>query len=86
VGSIPHESKVIPMTDNCIRPAPRALGLRRKRQCGVPFSYEERLKINRCSGRRDKEVLGRTLNCLILEGRNGMVVIPCLGWMNAGLG
>jgi hypothetical protein len=44
VGSIPHESKVILITDNWIRPALRALALPRKRQCGVPFSYEERQK------------------------------------------
>jgi hypothetical protein len=34
--------KAFPITDNWIRPAPRASGLRRKRQCGVSFSYEER--------------------------------------------
>jgi hypothetical protein len=44
VGSIPHESKFIPITDNWIRPAPRATGLRQKRQCDVPFSYRERQK------------------------------------------
>jgi hypothetical protein len=44
VGSIPHESKVILITDNWIRLAPRASGLRRKRQCGVPFSSEKRQK------------------------------------------
>jgi hypothetical protein len=42
VGSIPHKSKVILISDNWIRPAPRASGLRRKEQCGVPFLYEER--------------------------------------------
>ena len=31
----------IPKTDNWIRPATRTPGLRQKRQCGVPSSYEE---------------------------------------------
>jgi hypothetical protein len=44
VGSIPHKSKVIPIIDNWIRPTPRDSGLRRIRQGGVPFSYEERKK------------------------------------------
>jgi hypothetical protein len=34
---------VVPETDKWIRPTPRAPGLRRKRECGVPSSYEERL-------------------------------------------
>jgi hypothetical protein len=46
MGSIPHEIKVVPSTDNWIRPAPRASGLRRKQQCGVPFSFVERQKTN----------------------------------------
>jgi hypothetical protein len=46
VGSIPHESKVIPITDNWIRLAPRATGLRRKQACvgndSVVFPYHVR--------------------------------------------
>jgi hypothetical protein len=44
VGSIHHENRVILKTDVWIRPAPRAMGLHWKRQCGVTFSYEERQK------------------------------------------
>jgi hypothetical protein len=44
MGSILNEYNVIPKTDKWIHPAPRPSGLRRKRQCGVPSSYEERLK------------------------------------------
>jgi hypothetical protein len=47
VGSIPHESKGIPITDNWIRPAPRASGLRRKRQCGVSLHMRSVKKICR---------------------------------------
>jgi hypothetical protein len=42
--SIMYPLHIFPQTDECIRPAPSASGLRRKRQCGVPSSYEERQK------------------------------------------
>jgi hypothetical protein len=51
VGSIPHESKVIMRKpDTWIRPALRASGFHRKRQCGVPSSYEKRKEIKNNRG------------------------------------
>jgi hypothetical protein len=44
MGSIINAYNFIPKTEKWIRPAPGASGLRRKRQCGVPSAYEERLK------------------------------------------
>lgn len=44
MGSIQYAYNITPKTDKWIRPAPTAPGLRRKRQCGVPFSDEEHPK------------------------------------------
>jgi hypothetical protein len=38
-------NSLIPRTDNWIRRAPRASGMRRKRQFGVPYSYEGRQRM-----------------------------------------
>jgi hypothetical protein len=53
--AIPQESIVIQKTYKWIRPAPRASGLRWKRQCCVPFSYEQRQKNAMCSGASEKK-------------------------------
>jgi hypothetical protein len=67
VGSIPHKSKVILKTDQWSCPAPRAPGLRRKRQCGVPTSYEEIIKtIYMTWGRCTTRSIGSALNCIII--------------------
>jgi hypothetical protein len=53
MGSILNANIVIPKTEKWICPAPRARGLRRKRQCGVLASYEEHLhnKIRNVAGK-----------------------------------
>ena len=43
-GLNPAREQIIMKTDKWILPAPRASGLRWKRQCGIPFSYKERKK------------------------------------------